>query len=1331
MVEDTPRTFSAADLLWNDSDPDKAGGDILSFHSVAGAVNGVAVLNADGTITFTPAANYNGPASFTYKVKDTAGAVSANSATVSLTITAVNDAVVARNDTASTIEDSAILTSVVLANDVAQNPDGPGEALSVTTTGDIATSGGGRVVMAANGNYTYHPATDFIGIDTFTYTVTDGATSAVGTVAVTVTAKNDATDTPIGAVYDTATTVSNTSVSGNVLTNDRADNPDGPSETLSVITTPTKSSWNGGTVTLNANGDYVYTPAAGFTGTDYFDYIVTDANSTAVGYVTITVSNANPIVAQNDSATSLDGAAIQINILGNERAQNPDGPSESLSVNFDTPANGYLFNWDGTSIWYQPNSGFSGTEMFGYTVSDGTTNSLGAVTVTVGIEDGVVAVNDTLAVYEDNSGTVNVLTNDRASNPDGSAEHIYVYDYTQPSHGNIVSFDGSGGFTYAPNADFVGTDTFTYTVNDGTSTAIGTVTITITAVPNNTAVVARHDAITVLSNQYTPPFNVLTNDRGQNPDGVNEVLTVTGYTYPSNGTLYWNGNGEFTYLSYVNFAGTDNFTYTVSDGTSTSVGTVTLTVLANSGVLAIADTNTVIEDGGYITGNVLINDRAQNPDGPAEELSIQYYNGTTAAGGYVYISTDGTYNYAPAVDFNGTDSFTYTVTDGTNSAVGTVSITVTAVEDVPHLISDEYETVKTNPVVGNVLTNDRAQNPDGPSEPLSVISTGHIVTAYGGVVVMNSNGDFTYTAAVGFWGNDYFNYTVTDGTHAVSGQYVHIIVRDIVARDDNYTIAEDTPLTGNVLTNDSAQNPDGPAEPLTASSYWTTSYRGGAITFNTDGSFTYTPPQDFNGDDWFDYQVNDGVSSDAGRVMITVTAVNDALELVVDKTSATGSEPVFYNASIAHADPGEIVAYSVTTMPLKGSVSQGGSGSFYYTPDPVLFNNTAGTDSFVITVSDGNGDSDSQTLTYHFVPSATLTLSGTAHDIAASDDATRTFVLLASSNEVQVVDTSGASPTSMGVVSVGDTPTAIAASANGSRAYIANSASNSVSIVDASGPSLVVTTVNVGSNPTAVGVSADGTRAYVVNSGSNTVSIINWTGTTPTVAHVNVGISPFDVEVSADGTRAFVSNYDSNTVSIIDASGSTPVVTHVAVGDGPREIKVSDNGAVAIVYNSNHTDQAFSGAEAIMPGSVSIIRFAGATPTVSEVAGPFYSHTKDGFIAISDDGTRAFVTSHRLSNSLGIIDTTGSSPTVSFVNLPDYAHSVSTNSNGSYAYVVGDQPGVLVVNSATSGVTYVNGAGTHATSNYEQVVASNDGFRVVMTDLGSNLTVRTFTAPVV
>ena len=190
--EDTARTFTAAQLVGNDTDPDP--GDTLSVHSVGGATNGAVVLNTNGTVTFTPTANYQGPASFTYQVKDSKGAVSANTATVNLNVLAVNDAPTAVADGPfGASEDTArtFTAAQLVGNDT--DPDKVyGDTLTVHSVGGATN---GAVVLNTNGTVTFTPTANYQGPASFTYQVKDskGAVSAnTATVNLNVLAVNDA-----------------------------------------------------------------------------------------------------------------------------------------------------------------------------------------------------------------------------------------------------------------------------------------------------------------------------------------------------------------------------------------------------------------------------------------------------------------------------------------------------------------------------------------------------------------------------------------------------------------------------------------------------------------------------------------------------------------------------------------------------------------------------------------------------------------------------------------------------------------------------------------------------------------------------------------------------------------------------------------------------------------------------------------------------------------------------------------------------------------------------------------------------------------------------------
>ena len=186
-TEDTAVTYTAAQLLGNDTDVDNSNAQ-LSIASVTSGTGGTAVLNANGTVTFTPNANFSGAASFTYTVSDGTG--TSSPATVTVNVAPVNDAPVAVADTLSATEDTAVTYTAaqLLGNDT--DVDNSNAQLSIAS---VTSGTGGTAVLNANGTVTFTPNANFSGAASFTYTVSDGAgTSSPATVTVNVAAVNDA-----------------------------------------------------------------------------------------------------------------------------------------------------------------------------------------------------------------------------------------------------------------------------------------------------------------------------------------------------------------------------------------------------------------------------------------------------------------------------------------------------------------------------------------------------------------------------------------------------------------------------------------------------------------------------------------------------------------------------------------------------------------------------------------------------------------------------------------------------------------------------------------------------------------------------------------------------------------------------------------------------------------------------------------------------------------------------------------------------------------------------------------------------------------------------------
>ena len=373
-----------------------------------------------------------------------------------VTVSAVNDAPTANDDAATTPEDVAVDIDV-LANDT----DVDGDPLVV----DSVTQPANGTVTNNGIDVTYTPDANFHGVDSFTYTVSDGQGGTdTATVTVTVTPVNDA---PV-ANDDVATTPEDVAVDIYVLANDS--DIDGDMLVVDSVTQPTN-----GTVTNNGV-DVTYTPDANYHGEESFIYTISDGQgglATATVTVTVTPVNDTP-VANDDTATTPEDTPVDIDVLANDT----DIDGDTLTVtDVGDPANGTTaINPDGT-VEYTPDPNYHGPDSFTYTVSDGNGGTdTAAVTVTVGAaNDAPVAADDTATTPEGTAVTIPVLANDT----DVDGDSLSVSDVSDPENGTAV-INPDNTVTYTPAAGFHGLDSFVYTVSDGQGdTASATVTVTV------------------------------------------------------------------------------------------------------------------------------------------------------------------------------------------------------------------------------------------------------------------------------------------------------------------------------------------------------------------------------------------------------------------------------------------------------------------------------------------------------------------------------------------------------------------------------------------------------------------------------------------------------------------------------------------------------------------------------------------------------------------------------------------------------------------------------------------------------------------------------------
>jgi hypothetical protein len=381
------------DVLTNDTDLD---GDTLTVTNVTQPANGSVVDNGDGTVTYTPNANFTGTDEFEYTISDGNSTDTAKVVVEVAGVTPENNPPTAVDDSAETDLNVGI-TINVLTNDT----DLDGDTLTITNNTEPVN---GSVVDNGDGTVTYTPNANFTGTDEFEYTISDGNSTDIAKVTIQVKDPTPPENNPPTAVDDSAETDVNVGTTIDVLTNDT--DLDGDTITITNVTLPVN-----GSVVDNGDGTVTYTPNANFTGTDEFEYTISDGNSTDTAEVTVQVGDLtppenNPPTAVDDSAETDLNVGITINVLTNDT--DLDGDTITIT-NVTLPVNGAVAdNGDGT-VTYTPNANFTGTDEFEYTISDG--NSTDAAKVTIQVGDLTPPVDYGLQLFENGTDVSDGIVN--------------------------------------------------------------------------------------------------------------------------------------------------------------------------------------------------------------------------------------------------------------------------------------------------------------------------------------------------------------------------------------------------------------------------------------------------------------------------------------------------------------------------------------------------------------------------------------------------------------------------------------------------------------------------------------------------------------------------------------------------------------------------------------------------------------------------------------------------------------------------------------------------------------------------------------------------------
>ena len=1184
---------------------------------------GTLTIAANGSYTYaaTTTAATNLPSGttaydyFTYTVSDGTNTDTAQ-LSILVTGTAVGDPT-AVNDTDAVNAGSTITVSDGDSEDVLTDDTDPNSlAMTVTavrlldenrsgtsgTVGQVLTGTYGQLTLNANGSYTYNanqaaatalPA-DAVVTDVFTYTVTNsGGGADVATLTITITGINDA---PV-AVNDTDAvnedaTIARGDASSYDVESDDTDADTGASLTVDSIRTGSTeglgtagtlgSALTGtyGTLTMADDGSYTYVADqaaadaldAGDTVTDVFNYTISDGTATDTALLTITVTGVNDDpVATNDTGAVNEGETLTVSNGSGDIVENNDtdaDDSSSLTVTsirtgstegsgtagtlgvaltgtygqITVNANGsysYVANQDAANAL---DAGVTATDVFNYTISDGTASDTATITITItGVDDDITAVDDTDAVNEDatitrsadtsydidsddtdpDTNSSSTITAIRKGGSEGSGDAGTIGSGLTGTYGTLT-MNADGSYSYvadqaaadALDAGDTATDVFNYTVTSGSQTDTALLTITVTGI--NDAPVAANDTGSVNEDATLTVANgsgdlVENNDTDLDPDAVLTITEIrTGSTEGSGtsgtvgssltgtyGTITVNSDGSYTYVADQDAADaldagdtvTDTFNYTLSDGTATDTATITITITGvDDDITAVDDTDAVDEDGSISRSAGTSYDLDSDDSDPDEDDTTSTStitairtgstegsgtagslgSGLTGTYGTLTVNSDGSYSYvadqaaADDLDLNDTaiDYFNYTVTSGSQTDIAVLAITVTGINDAPVAANDtgsvdEDATLTVSNGSGDLVENNDTDPDDSASLVISAIRLGGTegsgtagtigsgLTGTYGTITVNANGSYTYIADqaaadaldAGDTVTDVFNYTLSDGTVTDTATITITITGvddDITAVDDTDAVDEDATISRSVgdsqeLDSDDVDLDDSSTSTITGIRLGSTEDAGtagtigsaltgtyGTLTVNANGSYTYVADQTAAdaldvGDtaiDYFNYTVTSGSQTDTAVLAITVTGINDAPVAANDTGSVNEGETLTVSNGSSDivedndSDADDSSTLTVTAIRIGGTEGSGtagtigstltgtygtltlnANGSYSYVADQdasnILDAGDTVTDVFNYTVSDGTA-SDTATLT--------ITVTGVDDDITAVDD---------------------------------------------------------------------------------------------------------------------------------------------------------------------------------------------------------------------------------------------------------------------------------------------------------------------------------------------------------
>ncbi|EHA1099065.1 tandem-95 repeat protein [Vibrio alginolyticus] len=939
VEEDGTLIFTDADLLTGATDIE---GDDLSVTGISyEGTDGVLTDNGDGTYSFAPNENFNGDINFSFDVSDGTDTVSAN---VDVSVTPVNDPPVAGSTSYTVHEDNSITISdaQLLAN--SSDLEGDVSIDSVSYSGSD-----GVLQINGDGTYTFSPNENFNGEVTLDVVVADeeGATDDT-TAGITVLEVNDP---PVAG--PTSYTIDEDSVltfsESQVLLN--ASDVEGDVELVGI-------SYDGpdGIFTVNDDGTCSFAPNENFNGQVQLDVTIRDEDGAEVDTViNVNVLPINDAPASGDLAYSVDeDGAIT---LSQEQllSQASDIEGDDLTASdLTVDGNATVTANDDGSFTITPDADFNGDIDIQFNITDGTDTIQATADLTVNpVNDLPVPQDQQFSVEED--GTLQFTDADLlAGATDIDGDNLTVDGISYTGSDGVLTDHGDGTYTFAPNENFNGDVSFSFGVSDGTETVPANVDVSVT--PVNDPPVAGSTSYTVDED------NAITISDEQllaNSSDVEGAVSIDSVTYSgTDGVFQDNGDGTYTFMPNENFSGDISLDVIVADEQGAiDETTAGITVIEVNDPPVAGPTSYTIDEDSVLTfseSQILAN--ASDIEGDVELVGISY----EGSDGIFTVNGDGTCSFAPNENFNGQVQLDVTIQDENGATVDThINVDVLPIND-PPVSGDLAYTINEDSSITLSQEQLLAKAGDIDSENLEAIN---LSTDDNATIQYNDDGSYTITPDENYNGDLDLTFDIIDNDGGSVQVGLDITVNPVndlpQAQDQQFTVEED----GTLLFTDAdllegASDIDG--DDLSIENVLYTG-ADGVLTDNGDGTYSFAPNENFNGDVQFTFDVSDGTGSTPAFIDVSVTPVNDPP--VAGSTSYTvqedgqitiSDEQLLANSSDVE---GDVALANVSYSGNDGSFVDNGDGTYTFTPNE----NFDGNISLDVTVIDQDGATDTTT----------------------------------------------------------------------------------------------------------------------------------------------------------------------------------------------------------------------------------------------------------------------------------------------------------------------------------------------------------------------------------